>query len=879
MKINLKKIFVVIGFLFIMLISAKGYNILAAKTISNQNQEQTSDIDKLAKSLMVNGEYLSFYELDDEQMQGRSGYKVTEYKSKEDFSVVNSTMHGVWSVYKVDSHFVFCVQPGMLTLSQANKVSESKSKYTKFSSTSKEYVSKVISSATYNYNRTKNTDYIFAGQLLIWDYLSKHELKVLDNPLASWNPNYLKSWRIDNSKLYKSELNVIRGDLKKWKTLPSFLGTSKTKPKKFNLKFNEKTNTFSIVLTDKNGVWDKKYANYTDYNNLKITNPSGKDNVKIETTKEFPKYTPAKPYTWKPTISGYKNFYDSGQDLAYVGPNLVNGYIQFKTDKKSYGGFQLTKVGKDENGNTHSLSGAKFKVTSKDVANFSKIYSTDKEGLITTSNSELKYGKYHIEEIEAPSGYVGNYKADFEIKEAGKIVHLNNGKPIENDLYTNKVKIEKLGQSFDNTNNNLIGITGAEFEVYREEKKADGRIDNQDKFISTYKTGNNGIVYTKQLPIGNYVIRESKAPIGYIKSEQEYPIVISEKSGPNLSIKEIDPIENKIINGYAELTKVGTGSCKITNKCSKPLSGVEFGIYQDLNDNNQIDLNENLPVETITTDKNGYARTKKLKYGHYLVKELKTAINYQISDEIYDFTIKRQNEIVKINDGKSIENKEKIGKIKIIKKAKGTEKEIFLKGAEYTIYDNDQKVVSVLKTNQKGIAYSSNLSFGKYTIKETKAPIGYTLDDSFFEFSIDDKNYSTPDTLVFADQKIANEVSITKIDAISKKALSGASLQLTSQDGKVIEEWISSKKSYKLKLGFGKYKVCELSAPTGYRKINKCTKIKVSENGKSQDIKIANEKLSVSKTGLDNRRSLLIGLYVLICVVLSLLIKIKLAKK
>lgn len=879
MKINFKKIFVVIGFLFIMLISAKGYNIFAAKTVSDQNQEQTSDIDKLAKSLMVDGEYLSFYELDDEQMQGRSGYKVTEYKSKEDFSVVNSTMHGVWSVYKVDSHFVFCVQPGMLTLSQANKVSESKSKYTKFSSSSKAYVSKVISSATYNYNRTKNTDYIFAGQLLIWDYLSKHELKVLDNPLASWNPNYLKSWRIDNSKLYKSELNVIRGDLKKWNTLPSFLGSSKTNPKKFNLKFNEKTNTFSIVLTDKNGVWDKKYANYTDYNSLKITNPNGKDNVKIETTKEFPKYTPAKAYTWKPTVSGYKNFYDSGQDLAYVGPNLVNGYIQFKTDKKSYGGFQLTKVGKDENGNTHSLSGAKFKVTSKNVANFSKIYTTDKEGLIPTSSSELKYGKYHIEEIESPSGYVGNYKADFEIKEAGKIVQLNNGKPIENDLYTNKVKIEKLGQKFDNTNNNLVGINGAEFEVYREEKKVDGHINNQDKLISTYKTGNNGIVYTKQLPIGNYVIRESKAPIGYIKSEQEYPVVISEKAGANLSIKEIAPIENKIIEGYAELTKVGTGSCKIIKNCSKPLNGVEFGIYQDLNDNNQIDLNENLPVETITTDKNGYARTKNLKYGHYLVKELKTAINYQISDEIYDFAIQHQNEIVKINAGKSIENKEKMGKIKIIKKAKGTEKEVFLKGAEYTIYDNDQKVVTVLKTNKNGVAYSSNLSFGKYTIKETKAPIGYTLDDSFFEFSIDEQNYSTSDTLVFADQRITNEVSITKIDAKNKKTLSGASLQLVTQEGEVVKEWVSSKKAYKLNLGFGKYKVCELSAPTGYRKINKCTKIKVSENGKSQDVTISNEKLRVSKTGLDNRTRLLIGLYVLICVVLSFLIKIKLSRK
>ena len=69
-----------------------------------------------------------------------------------------------------------------------------------------------------------------------------------------------------------------------------------------------------------------------------------------------------------------------------------------------------------------------------------------------------------------------------------------------------------------------------------------------------------------------------------------------------------------------------------------PLSDVSFYIY---------DVNMNL-VDDVTTDENGYTKTKKLPIGTYYIKEYKTKTGYKILNELIKVKIVENDENVNV---------------------------------------------------------------------------------------------------------------------------------------------------------------------------------------------------------------------------------------
>lgn len=63
-----------------------------------------------------------------------------------------------------------------------------------------------------------------------------------------------------------------------------------------------------------------------------------------------------------------------------------------------------------------------------------------------------------------------------------------------------------------------------------------------------------------------------------------------------------------------------------------------------------------------------------------------------------------------------------------------------LAGAEFIIKDSDGEVVDTLTTGEGGIATSKDLPYGDYTVAETEAPVGYILDFTVHEVTIDAEN-------------------------------------------------------------------------------------------------------------------------------------------
>lgn len=161
------------------------------------------------------------------------------------------------------------------------------------------------------------------------------------------------------------------------------------------------------------------------------------------------------------------------------------------------------------------------------------------------------------------------------------------------------------------------------------------------------------------------------------------------------------------------------------NEGSK-IAGTQFGIYSNSTCTNL--------VSTITTDGQGVARSGKLEYGTYYVKETKAIDGYTISRAVYKATINSNGicYITKANNTSTnsfnenltgvaaIENKQ--NRLEISKVDASDEHT--LEGAVLALYNSSgEEIERWTTTNEKKVF--KGLSYGNYTIKELKAPKGY----------------------------------------------------------------------------------------------------------------------------------------------------------
>ncbi len=247
-------------------------------------------------------------------------------------------------------------------------------------------------------------------------------------------------------------------------------------------------------------------------------------------------------------------------------------------------------------------------------------------------------------------------------------------------------------------------LEGVEFTIY----------DQSKNVVEILTTDESGYAQSQKLPLGTYIVKETKALPGYQISSTEYPVTLNGQEDI-VTVNEGNPIINELCEGQLDLKKI--------DENGKPLSGAEFTIYDQ--DNNKIDV--------LTTDNNGYAKSQKLPLGTYTVKETKAPTNYQINNKEYKVELINSGEIVHVNNGTSIINYLSKGQLDL---TKVDEDGKVLSGAEFTIYDQLGNMIETLITNESGYAKSQELPLGQYVVKETKAPDGYKLDDKEYSVNI-----------------------------------------------------------------------------------------------------------------------------------------------
>ncbi|HDR8144210.1 TPA: choice-of-anchor A family protein, partial [Bacillus cereus] len=445
------------------------------------------------------------------------------------------------------------------------------------------------------------------------------------------------------------------------------------------------------------------------------------------------------------------------------------------------------------------LAGAEFKLKNEagQVVGEAKI--TNKDGVVKFEN--VVPGKYTLEETKAPEGY----------KALEVTVEVN---VVANEVVKQEVTNEKVTGQFEivkvDANDKTELLSGAEFEVYKDGKK-----------VAELKTDESGKVMSPKLPLGEYTVKETKAPAGYKLSNKEWKVTIQNE-------KEVVKVEaeNEKILGSLQIIKMDD------KDQTKRLAGAEFTLK---------DAKGNVVKEGITTDKSGTVKVDGLVPGEYTLEETKAPEGYELTKQIIHVTVDGE----KVVDAK-VTNSKSLGQFEIVK-VDAEDKTKVLSDAEFEVY-KDGKKVDTLRTDKTGKVVSQKLEPGKYTLKETKAPQGYKLLKEEIEVVVE------ADKVVQVQVENAKELGslqVIKKDAESGKVLAGAEFKLKNEAGQVVGEAKTTNKDGVVKfesLVPGKYTLEETKAPEGYKALEVTVEVNVVANEVVKQ-EVMNEKVKEEITG------------------------------
>jgi len=106
-------------------------------------------------------------------------------------------------------------------------------------------------------------------------------------------------------------------------------------------------------------------------------------------------------------------------------------------------------------------------------------------------------------------------------------------------------------------------------------------------------------------------------------------------------------------------------------------------------------------------------------------------------------------------------------------------------GAEYTIYNSNGTIYKTVATGEDGTVTFTRPANGTYTFKETKAPDGFMIDKTIYNFTV--SNGVVSGTLNVKDYPTF-EIEIIKKDSDTLKVLPGAVIQIYDSQGKMVAQ-------------------------------------------------------------------------------------------
>ena len=414
-----------------------------------------------------------------------------------------------------------------------------------------------------------------------------------------------------------------------------------------------------------------------------------------------------------------------------------------------------------DNGNP--LSGAQFKVTTSKgdvIGRNNGIFTTDSNGSITISY--LAKDSYIVEEVKAPDGYV--------LEEQSKTIALDYGKTYTLE-FTNKKMTSLVVKKIDAVTGEPL--PGAKFFV----EKQNG------EHVGEYTTDNTGTILLPTLDPDWYVVRETKAPEGYILDET--PKTVEVKT----NVPTVVTFENKPLSGIKIV--------KTDSETGEPLEGVSFSVSKMNGEK----------IGTFKTDKEGMVYISNLEDGHYTVTETEGLEGYHWDKEPKTVEVKSGKQTIL-----EVENQPYSGLV--IEKTNSRTGDP-IEGVEFLVTKFNGEQIGYYETDESGLIVIEGLEEGTYLVKETKEAKGYKLDSEAKEVEIKDGKRTT----LKVENDPMSSVLIHKIDSVTGEGIPGVKFLLYDSDNEPIGQFETDDEGYiwiRKELPEGKYKLRELEPAEGY---------------------------------------------------------------
>lgn len=662
------------------------------------------------------------------------------------------------------------------------------------------------------------------------------------------------------------EEEVIRGDIQLVKygetnDEPGDSGADIKKPLK-DIKFHltsKTTGDVYTIITDEQGVATTKQLGTSDRGNLPF------DTYTVSEESPYPEYDIIAPF--EVTVD------EEGKTYTYI---LRNDTVDAP--------LSVQKVDK-ETGKVIPIAGAQFQILDENKKPITMkvsyptpmeidTFETDANGSFTLPE-KLEYGSYYLHETKAPEGYLLGiedipFVVDQEFDWENPLSITYPDAPAKG-----KIRVTKTDKETDKPI-----PSGAEFTVTAAENitTPDGTIRTEKgTVVATLTTDEKGKAETEALYLGKYVVKETKAPNGYLLNPKEFAVTL-----------EYEDQETEIVYGNVtvpdELAKGKIRVKKTDAETGNGLSGAEFEIRAKediITPDGTVKVKAGTVVDTIKTSDKGTAETKELYLGKYEVQETKAPEGYLLNTQKYPVELIYADQETEIVYGDvTVPDELAKGQIEILKKDEETGN--LLSGAEFTVTAAEDittpdgtlraekgTVVDTIVTDTTGIAKSKELYLGKYIVKETKQPIGFIRPNQTWDVELkyaDQKTELVKENLTIKNQP--TEIIIDKKETGTDKPLEGVKFVIWNKDKEdPIDPGMQHKEIYttdangKIRLLYlepGNYAVAEVESIPGYAWDDKIIyEFTITEDGRvdgevSHTIPVGNDRTEITETNAIN---------------------------
>ena len=463
----------------------------------------------------------------------------------------------------------------------------------------------------------------------------------------------------------------------------------------------------------------------------------------------------------------------TGKTVGYITP--ANQTIEVKSnatttatfENKPFGHIVINKIDAKTG---EKVTGATFGIyTDSTCKTVAKAYKSDTDstlvnaeiietatGVYTCNNLPISSATgttYYVKELTAPEGYYLDTDVHpVTLKTANATVSVSNeiGKSDFKEYpYGHGAVIKEW--KLDNSTADMTADEIAQMKAELEKSLYFTVKDSNGKYITA--TGADG-VYTyngesttefryvlknstftiAELPTGDYTITEYSTLLDYtIKSENPVKItVVRNQTATATFVNERDTGNASIVKKWTNPNGLTTAQkAELEKNVYFTVKNADGAYLNAVSKNGKYVYNGSQTAEARFMLTNGKFELTELPTGKYTITEISNAEGYLPKTQVKTITVTKD-----ATASAEFVNKVIVGNVTLTKVDEDYP-EIKLTGAVFTVYKSDKKtVVGTMKETETGVYSLEGLVYGKYYLKETKAPDYFIQDVNFYYFEI-----------------------------------------------------------------------------------------------------------------------------------------------